>query len=837
MKKELLLGVLISAMCSTTLFAEVTQIKISDTVLQRDVSPLGINVAGDGYFSAPKLKTRFAENFEGTIYKQCHKGTLYEDGFASEHVSKKNVDKWWGPNQANIASLYPGAAVTIISGPAYGETRTIKELSFRKAPHAWQTVKVGGKKEPKMVDLCFFVFDKKISLPDGEVRDAGILIESDKTDEGCARSKLSPKDTYWTSTNLSFTNDVMKGGFGKVSLVLDASKSQTVFNKETKTAEPNGVKEAYFSGSTSYRKFYDTNGKWHIQFKAKRVDEDATLVIRTKNVTSPDIPVDISSEWQAFELVSEIAGIPPYKEGAEDVLLVFQALASGGRVLIDDFVLVKESDDQNPTPFTDAFVNTLKKLNPGILRHLIMGGDMRSMLSPRIQSVRCSNAITKGVGPKQLRKQYPFSMGEYYELCAYLNAEAWFCLPGTLRLDEVDLFMEYIGGPAGTPGGDLRIAQGYQKPWLETLRLIHVEPGNECWNTVGGFLAGGFNGPDYWENIFKRVKSSPYYKKNVVCHAAGQNYSTGMTDRILTHTPSADKYAIAPYQMHGMNQADMDQYESDEAFFQYCMAFPIPSAAIRMKAQDDVAKKHGKELSVYEINWHLTGGGIDAKGKKKGPNPLRDRVNRFVTSTPGALGHFNHMLILVKDFGMRSMCHFKFTGNYFKVKLWGSCLGVGEELERFRPSGLVYSIINETMRGNMIETEHSKNQPVFTTTGNFASTPRKKKGGKHEAKPVSIETCPKIWSYAFNDGKNYSLVLINMDLTNTQDVKLDLPGSVKQGSVVSKAVAPKHFLDNNEFETGETQVNIESVALPNFKNGGVITLQPSSCQTIRWTEK
>jgi len=811
-------------MFTTALFAEVTQITISDEVLQKEIVPLGINVKGDSYYSAPALKVRFEENFEGTIYRQCHQGVLFEDGFGTDYISQSTVDKYWDPKKANYRYLYPGAKVTIISGPAYGEVRTIKELAFRDIKHAWKSEKVSQ---------LFFVFDEKISLPAGPINGAGILIDSDQSAEGCMGAKPNPKDAYWLSTNVELSNDVMPGKFGKSSLLLDASKSQRRWNKETGSTEENGVKEAYYGGATSFRKFYDTNGKWHIKIKAKLLDENATFFIRTKNVKTPDIQVPATQEWQEFDLVSEVTGIDKLDGGADKSFLIYQAVAQGGRVLIDDFVIYKETDDKNPTIFMDSYVNTLKKMNPGILRYLMEGGDMLSTLSPRILSFRASNDITTSAGPISRRSHQKWGLGEYYELCEYLNAEAWFCLPGTLNLDEVDLYMEYIGGPAGTRGGDLRISHGQLKPWTERLRKIHLELGNECWNTIGMYIANSYNGPDYWENIFKRVKASPYYKKNIVCHAAGQNYATRMSDRILGDTPSADKYAIAPYQIHGMNKIDMDRFESDAAFFRYGMAYPTQSAKVQMSKQDAIAKEYGKELSVYEVNWHITGGDVDPRGEA---NELRDRVNRFVTSTPGGLGHINHLLILVRDFGMRSICHFRFGGSYFNVKLWGIFLGMDEGIARFRPSGLILSMVNEMMTGNLIKTTHSENQPAFVATGNFPGTGRGRRT-KGRPLPVSDVECPAIWSYAFKNGKEYSLVLFNMDLENKQNIRLSFRGSVKADSVVSKILAPDSYLDNNEFESGDATVKIKEVQIPNFKRGVRMSLPPSSCQTIKWTVK
>lgn len=801
----------------------VTVITISDRVLQKEIEPFGVNISGDAYYGMPKLKIRFEENFEGTIYRQCHRGVLFEDGFVTEHVSRNTAEEQWGADQANYRYLYPGAEIRMLSGPARGEVRTITGFSSRE---------IQNFRTKRPVDGLMFMFDKKVGLPDGPVEGAGVLINSDQSQEGCLNRERNPKKTYWVSTNVEMSNDVMPGSFGYSSLLLDGSRSQTVWNNASESVEENGINEAYYCGSTSWRRFYDTNGKWHIRLKAKLVDTNAVLLVRTKNVLSPEIRVPATQEWQEFELISEISGIDKPDGADDESFLVYQFLAQEGRVLIDDLVIYKESSDRNPTVFMDSFVNALQQLQPNILRYLMHGGDMLSTLSPRIDSMRASNDINSSAGPYCRREQQPWGMGEFYELCEYLEAEAWFCLPGTLFPDDIDLYMEYIGGPRGTRGGDLRIAHGHPEPWTESLRKIHIEIGNEAWNINGGYRAGGYNGPDYWENIFKAIKASPYYRSNIICHAAGQNYVTDMSDRILRDTPGADRYAIAPYQLNSIFKAEMDEYETDGDFFRYCLAYPTRSVPVSMTAQSAIAEKYGKELSINEINWHLTRGDVDATGVE--PNEIRARVNRFFSSTAGGLGNLNHMLMLVKNFGIHSMCHYKFGGEYFSMKLWGMVIAADNESARLRPSGLLFTAANEVMTGDLLETKHSDNQPMFTAIGNFHGTPKSTERKRELKRPVSEVICPEIWSYAFKNGKEHSLILMNMNLEEEREIILKFTGGVAEGTVRSKIIAPEHYLDNNELESGDIGVRTENIPLEGFKNGTRITLPPSSCQTIRW---
>ena len=132
--------------------AETTTIEITNEVLVPDTIPLGINTTGDSYYGpGVMLKVRDAENFEGTSYRQTHKGTLFEDGFASCWEKLAGYEeKGWADLMRNDGQY------TLISGPAKWTTGQITEVSSR-------TVKCGNQGE---IEGLFFSFDTKISLPD-----------------------------------------------------------------------------------------------------------------------------------------------------------------------------------------------------------------------------------------------------------------------------------------------------------------------------------------------------------------------------------------------------------------------------------------------------------------------------------------------------------------------------------------------------------------------------------------------------------------------------------------------------------------------------------------------
>ena len=832
MRKNIKLSIAITAMFATTILAVPIEIKIKDDIVQKSITPLGINISQAGGGAPWGIRTDkiyFSENFEGTVYRQAHQGTLYEDGFTTEYVTKKGVDKWWG--KLKLKEIIIGADALILSGPLKGEKRKIKKIAFRDELSYQRGKKV-------MIPKLFMVFDKPVKLPGKKpISKIGLMIQKDNSKtKGCTGQKKY--DDFWISSNVELVHDdLFPGVFGYSALMLDATKEQTKLDKKTNKISGNGEKEAHFKCGVGKSNFINQNGKWIVKIKAKTLDNNASLEIKAAGIKNGNVvKIPITNFWKEFSVPMEISGQPV--GGANGAMLSFSAIAKNGRVIIDDFICTKDVKYENPTIFNDEFVNTLKSLNPGIIRQLMMGGTMEERLSPKIESIRSVNTIVKAAGPYQSRKLCSWSLPEIYELAEYLDCEVWCSIPGTLYKKDVDLFMEYIGGPAGTKGGDMRIKHGHLDPWTESLKKIHVEVGNEAWNIMFGFIAGGYNGPDYWEDIFKQIKSSPYYKSNIVCHAAGQNYSSAMSERIMKDTPSADKYAIGPYQMHHLYKEDVETYKTDADFAKFAMIYPMKSCEYNgMEKQLANSKKYGKELSVYEMSWHLTGGDIDARNNKPEHPEVREMVNNFVVTTPAAMAHFNHMLRLVKDFGMRSLCHFTFRGQYFNVKLWGSVLNMSKGNERYRPMGLVFSMINECMKGDIVETEHSENQPTFKGVGAYPGAKKIKVPGKKKAvKELSENSMPYVYSYAFKDGTNHSLILMNFDLEKSKDVKISMEGSAK--NVASKKIAPKNWEDNNEYDmgNGKNSVKIEIVKLPEFENGTVITIPAASIQTIHWTE-
>lgn len=775
MRKFLLL------LCALSASAFAATVTVSDKALTEDVTPIGINFGGHSYYNPPKLKVLYQENFEGTDYRQCHRGLLEADGFTSEYASKKTVDQWWGKLNLN-EEFYKGAKVTVLSGPAKGQTAVIKGIAFQDYD------RYGKGAEP----FLKFLFEEPIDLSE-PLNKAGILVQVDRRDEGCTGQVPG----HWMGTGVSLSKEADPAGFGRSCLLLDGEKG-----------------DAFYRTPAVWQQFLDNNAQWTVQFKARAASDGAKLVVETDKSDKVSQTVDPEDDWQSFELTYDVSGV----SGDSD-MVQFVFKAPSGQVLIDDIVTRRVEEFKNPTAFRDEFVEALRALRPGILRKLVMGGAMRDFLEPPIRSYRVSNVITKPVGPVDLRSHDDYGFGEMLALAEYLGAEAWFNMPGTLYPEEMELLMEYLGGPADTEGGKIRAAQGHPEPWTKTLKKIYLEPGNEAWNMMHGFIAGGYNGPDYWQDLFSRVKESPYYSDTIVCMAAGQNYSVSMSKQILGDTPAADRYAIAPYQVHNLLAKELENWPEKQDFFRWALAYPFHTLKDKMPKQGAVMKATGKEFAIYEVNWHMTGGDIMERSRKYNPQ-LNEWVNSFVSSVPAALGNFNHQLALMRDYGIRAQCFFNFSGQYFDVKLWGAVLNFKKGEERMRPTGLALALINQAIFGDMVEADVA-DAPLFSATGLEI-------GGT--GKQVGTAENPAITAFAFKDGDRRSLILFNMDLSSEQAVTLDLP---EGGKATTQLLAPAAYDDNNEFENGDPSVAIKDGTL-DLSDKTEITLPPASLMTLIW---
>ncbi len=761
-----------------------TRVSISTNIIQSNVQRMGINM-GDDYWNSPTLKKRTEYNFEGILYRQCHKGELQTNGFAT----------YWG--NTNRIALYQwdtiytnGATFRILSGEAKGTTGRIVRLEARN-------VDVTGYGD--FNDQPFFVFETPVALSSNALREVGLLIEnSGQKDLGYLGA-----ETYWkTAGTTLITHDQAPGSFGTACARLD------------------GASNAIVRMPTHLQRLDDSNEDWNVRFFARKESGTPTLTLSAESNRIVPTNITLSSSWQQFDLTVTASGIPTPDFPAGDKQLIFELVSGGtGTVLLDD-IEVWKAGQTNSTPFSDSTVQILKKLNPGIIRHLrIGGGTVSNAIPPRLKQfgVMFGEYSKPGVysGTDGYYYKDEISIHEQAELCEEIDADPWFCIPGTIYPEEVSFFVDYLAGTTSTPGGKFRSALGHPQPWAEVFTNIYVEFGNEAWNTATSYKLGGFNGANYWHDLIAAGKSTASYQPNIQFMAAGQNFISGMADRILNETTNADRYAIAPYMLHNIYTNDLSIFANDREMFEWFMAYPLFRIHdLGMPEQKTVMDETGIEFSIYEYNYHSNQGDL---------TETIDARNRFLTSASHGVSIANSMLAMLKTCGIRSQCFFTLGQFGFEnVRLWGSVTSFRQDQPRYRPAFHAMESINKVIQGDLVETVQSGDNPGFSVTGTFES-----------ASPLP-KIYPELYSYAFKDQTTNGLVLANYDLTSAQQVEIALPEYVTGFNVQKWTLTSSSFTNNNEPELSSPQVTLVEETITNFQNGAILDVPPSAVVSYRW---
>jgi hypothetical protein len=454
-----------------------------------------------------------------------------------------------------------------------------------------------------------------------------------------------------------------------------------------------------------------------------------------------------------------------------------------------------------------------------------MGGStIKNTINPPIKSFNYQSSRfpikLDGYGARTTQDSY--GLHQFYTLCEHIGAQPWFSLPGTMHEDEMTYFMQYLAGDSSTPGGRHRIELGHKKPWTETFKIIHIEFGNEAWNNAPHYGQGGYNKAGYWTDLVNTGKRSPFYTKKIIFHAGVQAANISGTKAVIKANPNADAFALGPYIIHSLDNSQLDEMKTEDAFFRWVLSFPVWRATASdgtMVKQYEMASKNNQGLSVYEINHHITGG--DA--------PL-DMRNKIADGMGGATSVLNSMLLHMKHQKVRTQCLFNATGNYYiklkdnpraLVHLWGAILSLDTKTgPRYRPTFLTTQMANGVISGDLVQTRHSSNEPTFSAHGIYT----------RGAVPKTIDDIPSLYSYAFKTKKGTGLILVNLDIKNSHSIKIQ-QGKNNQEKAKRQTLTGKSFTANNEFEVGKAQVSIiEDTVDVNAK----ISIPPHSVITLQW---
>jgi hypothetical protein len=676
----------------------------------------------------------------------------------------------------NQFANYEGGSYTVISGPSKWTAGKILDI---------QNDLIGegaGKTTHTLLQL-----DKAVETPST----AAIMLENMKQ-EGALPKSVRRGD----KTRFVF-GDTAPESFGSTALLLPV-RSAGDADKEKESVR-------FFVAAQNR---VNCNILWGVRFRAKAGSGKPVLRVSTGGF-GDEKQYPLGSDWRLFEERFEVTKMRQPKDTGDMVYLVFEYTSESGEALIDD-IEIWRADKKNPTVFTDEAVEAFQELRPGVLRAL-QGSD-NTVLNTIMPAIRSRNAAN--------------GLHEFFELCDLVGAEPYWCLPSTLTREEITGFIEYLAAPADVGWGKIRAELGREKPWTDSLPGVCVEFGNELHNF------GGFGGPDYWHDLIETGKKSPYYNSKIF-------FTMGAQGQALEHAKNMDGFSLGGYICWGFNKDDHEQYlNTDEKLFRWAQAYAIQSVVnpeLELARRMRTVKELGVEPVMYEGSYHTNFG--------DGPNEPR---NKLVTSIGGAVNYINRMLFQMREYGMRRQCYFATIGSGHKfsgtgafgseeagyVRMWGSIVRLDADKRRFRPNFLALTAANNVMAGDMIETVHEGANPSFDITATFTYNLRDIKS-KKKIEPVTYKDQPLVHSYAFADGKQRGLILVNLDLAQARPVEIQFDGKVAGGKARTWLLKADSPTANNEMEH-EAQVSIEKAGVDAFASGKKIEIPACTMLSLQW---
>jgi hypothetical protein len=721
-----------------------TTITITSKPLHTNFQRFGINLSGQTYYdSGQMLRNLVSRNpgFEGETWQtilHCKVAT------ATTCIDENPWTVW-------PANFLANAHYEVLSGAAAGSTGTI--LTSSKA----------DSKANLGVALAFT--PTKTPLANGDF----IVVRRDAIPG-------DPTAGWWaTTTNgarfLPEIADRVYSG-GAQSLRIEASAPN-----QTATLA------SYFDTLAGHS-FVRLHGKYLLMFRAKALSPIAQLNIKLERLDSTHNTIisflntsrNLHPSWQSYT-IPFTASEPANSVGS--VALTFNIASAS--ILLDDVWLVPGTEAaDNLTEFRDEVVQTLRDLHPGILRYMdngaSFGSSLENLLTPSIARQR-SGYSTQQTSAEEI----PIGIPEFLRLCEAVGADPWITLPPGMSLIEAEHIIEYLDAPGNTDFG----RQRRHNPWEETFHTIHLELGNEQWNS-GSFPGGTINDPKAYAQrasiVFAAMRSAKGFQTGKFDLVLGSWFANSWwSQQELTNSANADTIALAPYLFANFNDA-----HDEEAVFGPMLAQPEqidgrPTGL--MTQQATAAAVAHKKLAVYETNLGTMSGSAS-----------QSALDSTVPSLGAALAVADHMLLMLRDLGITAQNFFALpeyrndftstSGQKETMPLWGAVVDMGGVTNRRRPTFLALQMLIHALLSTEITTELSGANPTWNQP--LSSNDK-----------IQLTNAHELQTFAFAEGTHRSLILLN--LSRTQSLPIHLAGpEAPTGAVTQTVLTAAHITDSNE---------------------------------------
>lgn len=742
--------------------AGVTHLRVTNQVILPGVTRLGINLGEQTYYdSGQMVKNLLYRNpgFEGMAYR-----SILHCMSSGPSICTDTRSSFTWP-----AEFWDGASFEVLDGAAAGRKGSVKS-----------------------------------SGPSGG--GYGLTLNG-------AGSAIGQGD--WLAVSKEFPGDPTSGWWPNVQGGAKFDAERKDLSPETAGHQALRIEAASPGQSAELKSYFDSmegftfvrlRGRYRLSFRAKGLAGTRTLHAHVKRIVNgnadyleQDFPLTPAwANYHAEFTANEAIGPTGPVEAGFTV--------EGSSVLLDDVVLEQvDGDSTNLTAFRDEVLQTLRALQPGVLRLMSsnaqLGSTVDNLLAPPMGRQRPGYSVWQTT-----MEDIPVGIPEFLELCQEIGAEPWIVAPTAMSADEARHLAEYLSGSPATAGGTLRASSGRRDPWTRAFRTIHIELGNETWNGI--FQGESMDDPAAYgrraDSIFKSFRAAAGADSSQFDLVVGsQAVNAWRSGEVLKAAPAANSLAIAPYLMHSVTH-----WANDDELYGPLLAQPEQMSRDGI-VQETQAAANGRQLAVYEVNLHSTEGSAP-----------QSALDRLTPSAAAGVAVTGHMLRMMRDHGVRDEMLFSLPQFRFKrsdgalVRLWGSVVEMGAD-GRSRPQLLAEIAANHAIRGNLIKVEISGENPTH-------DQPEGNDG-------VRLNGVHELDAYGFQDGKVHGLIVLNYGLHQSRKINIEAPGlNANSNAKLWHIVSPSPGANNED----QVHVTVREERLSNSD----LELTPCSMVAITWTE-
>jgi hypothetical protein len=764
----------------------ITDIAITPEILHANVQRFGINIGGQNFYNSGQILKNLTFRNPG-FEAETWRSYLHCKSITANSCTDADTANRWPSGFLNHARYQ------LISGSAKGHTGTVSTSTAAGDGHGFT--------------LTF------ADTPTGLAAGDYVFVTLDKPGDAQAGWWTNPQNGATLTTEF---HDLPPSSPSRQALRIDASAPNQY-----------AAVSSYFD-SSAQESYLQLRGRYTVQFRAKALIPATKLnlqVVRAQprspeTFLTRDVP--LTSAWKTYTF-----DFSANEDGSALGTVGLTFSLSQAAILLDDVALTPIETPArlaaNPTAFRDEVVQTLRDLHPGILRFMDSGTSFGSTFDDLI-----APPFARRRGGSQMSQDkvedIPIGLEESLVLAQTLHADPWFTLPGTTTPEEAAHAIEFLAGPASSPYGARRAALGQAAPWTSVFHTIHLEYGNEMWNSTfaGSVIPDAAVYAGRANDVFAAARQSPWFNPGSFdLILSAQSVNTYLTQALLKSATQQTSIDFAPYLFSEFNDAS-----STEAIFGSMFAQPEQRNTSGYMAQQLAALRAAPRPylpALYEVNLGTVSTG--------NPAITQAEIDRTVPSLGAGLTIVDSMLQSLRDLGIASQCFFALTGSgnrdgfHFEspanhnltTPLWGAVIDMGGPTNRRRPSFLALQLANQAILPDELATHLTGANPIWLQPAS-----------RNDDLPATRAHLLQV--FAFAEGPHRTMILLNLSRTASLPITFSGPNRPTKDVSESRLTAA-NITDNNEFQA---HVAIAHHTLTHFDPARPYALPPYSMTVLDW---